>query len=183
MAKAFKIERRGRPKKPGNRYPCGKLVTEREVIEARIIAFQQPHRQGAPQEKRHDPKATWPLGILNLDGTISDVQYQAGVEYGGTVRRYRAHFLADVPDPSPSSIAGFMQPGRGGGKAMDPGAARELKHAYDAAFERLMEAGQRSARAVARMAVFGEPCPVEFKQLRDGLDKLVDHYRLTRRNR
>lgn len=183
MAKAFKVERRGRSRKLGDRHACGKLVTDREVVEARVIAFKQPHRQGAPESKRHDPKAAWPLGILNLNGTISDVQYQAGVLYGGTVQRYRAHYLADVPDPSPSSIAGFMQPGRSGGRAMDPADARNLKHAYDAAFEQLMEAGQRAARAVARMAVFGEPCPVEFIHLRNGLDKLVIHYGLTRRNR
>ncbi len=181
MAKAFKIERRGRPRKTGNRFPCGKLVTDKEIMDARVIAFQQPHRQEAPEAKRHDPKATWPLGILNLNGAISDIQYQAGVLYGGTVRRYRAHFLADVLDPSPSSIAGFMQPSTGGGKPMDPDEARKLKIAYDAAFESFPT--QRSARVVARMAVFGERCLIGYEiDLNRGLDALVKHYQLTRRN-
>lgn len=180
MTKAFRVERRGRPKKPGNRYPSGKLVTDREVLEARVIAFRQPHRQEAPEGKRHDPKATWPLGILNLNGAISDIQYQAGVMYGGTVQRYRAHYLADVPDPSPSSIAGFMEPKRGGGEPMNPDDARKLKHAYDAAFAAFPT--QRSARVVARMAVFGERCLVGYEaDLNHGLNALVSHYGLTAR--
>lgn len=181
MAKAFKIERRGRPRKPGKRYPSGKLVTDREVMEARVIAFRQPHRQEAPENKRHDPKATWPLGILNLLGAISDVQYQAGILYGGTVRRYRAHFLADVPDPSPSSIAGFMEPKTGSRAPMNPDDARKLKHAYDAAFESFKT--QRAAKVVARMAVFGERCLIGYENdLNSGLDALVAHYGLTRKN-
>jgi hypothetical protein len=181
MAKAFKIERRGRPKKPGKRYPCGKLVTDQEVGEARIIAFRQPHRQAAPESLRHDERATWPFGILNLTGKVSDVQYQAGVNYGGDVRRYRAHYLADVPDPSPKSIAGYMQPSSGGGGNVD---IADIKAKYNGAVEAVMGAGQRAAKAVARMAVFGEQCPIDLeKHLILGLDKLVIHYRLTRRNK
>ena len=178
MAKTLRIERRGRPKKP----PVAKLASEQEVLHARIIAFRQPHRQEAPESKRHDPKACWPLGILNLRGVIDDYQYQAGVLYGADVRRYRAHYLADVPDPSPSSIAGFMQPQASFGAAtIDPA---KIKEAYDGAVEAVMRAGQRAAKAVARMAVFGEPCPFGCEiVLNMGLDKLVLHYGLTRRNR
>lgn len=179
MAKTFRVERRGRPKKP----PVAKLASEQEVLQARIIAFRQPHRQDAPESKRHDPKACWPLGILNLRGVIDDYQYQAGVLYGADVRRYRAHYLADVPNPSPSSIAGFMQPQAsfGSGNAIDPA---KIKEAYDDAVEAVMRAGQRAAKAVARMAVFGEPCPPGHELALDvGLDKLVLHYGLTRRNR
>jgi hypothetical protein len=39
MTKAFKVERRGRKAKPGKRYPSGDLVQQREVMEARVIAF------------------------------------------------------------------------------------------------------------------------------------------------
>jgi hypothetical protein len=184
MTKAFKVERRGRPKKPGNRYPCGKLVTDREIMEARVIAFKQPHRQEAPENKRHDPKATWPLGILNLNGAVSDIQYQAAVMYGGTVRRYRAHYLADVPDPSPSSIAGFMEPKRGGGAPMNPDDARKLKVAYDEAIGALLDVSQRAAKVVARMAVFGERCLVGYEaDLKRGLDALVSHYGIGRRGK
>lgn len=182
MSKAFRIERRGRPKKPGRRTPSGRLITDREIMEARVIAFRQPHRQGAPESKRHDPKATWPLGILNLTGAIDDAQYQAGVLYGRDVRRYRAHYLADVPDPSPQSIAGFMEPRGGGGQLMPDADARKVKGAYDAAVIAVMDAGQKAAKAVARMAVFGEPCPVGLEfPLKLGLTALVKHYGLTRR--
>jgi hypothetical protein len=182
MAKAFKVERRGRKAKPGKRYPSGDIVQQREVMEARVIAFRQPHRQEAPESKRDDPKATWPLGILNLIGRVTDVQYQAGVYYGGDVRRYRAHYLADVPDPSPSSIAGFMQPSHSGGRGEIDVA--DIKKKYESAVEAVMGAGQRAAKAVARMAVFGERCPIGLEHhLILGLDKLVLHYGLTRRNR
>jgi hypothetical protein len=182
MAKAFKIERRGRKRKPGHRYPSGDLVSDKEVIVARIIAFRQPHRQGAPESNRHDPKACWPLGILCLNNVITEEMYQAGVNYGATVRRYRAHYLADVPDPSPASIAGFMQPsGSRGPGDVDAG---KIKDAYNSAVEALMDAGQKAARTVARMAVFGESCPVGCGgHLLAGLSKLVSHYGLTRRNK
>lgn len=182
MTKAFKIERRGRKAKPGKRYASGDLVKQRDVMEARVIAFHQPHRRGAPESKRHDPKAVWPLGVLNLRGVIDDDQYQAGVLYGRDVRRYRAHYLADVPDPSPQSIAGFMEPrGGGGASGIDP---QRVKSEYDAAVIAVMDAGQRAAKAVARMAVFGEPCPVGLElPLKVGLSALVAHYGLTKRNR
>lgn len=178
----IKVERRGRPKKPGRRTPSGRLITDREIVEARVIAFRQPHRQGAPESKRHDPKATWPLGILNLTGAINDDEYQAGVLYGRDVRRYRAHYLADGPDPSPQSIAGFMEPRGGGGQSVSDDHARKIRDSYNAAVEAVMDAGQKAAKAVARMAVFGEPCPVGLDfYLKLGLAALVKHYGLTRR--
>lgn len=182
MTRVFKIERRGRRRRAGPRYPSGKLISQKEVMEARIIAFHQPHRQGAPESKRHDPKATWPFGILNLRGVIDDDEYQAGILYGRDVRRYRAHFLADVPDPSPQSIAGFMEP-RGGGGSFEADPVK-IKRAYDAAYEAVSDAGLKAAKAVARMAVFGEICPPGLEEpLKIGLAKLVIHYGLTRRNR
>lgn len=181
MAKAFKIERRGRPK----RTPFARQTAhEQQILEARVIAFKQPHRQEVPESKRDDPKACWPLGILNLCGAISDAQYQAGVYYGADVRRYRAHYLADVPDPSPQSIAGFMQPAGGYGSAMSDDDAIKVKDAYNDAVDAVMAAGQKAAKAVARMAVFGERCPLGLEEmLKLGLTALAEHYGLTRRNR
>jgi hypothetical protein len=181
MAKAFKIERRGRPKKT----PLARQTAhEQQILEARVIAFKQPHRQEAPENKRDDPKACWPLGILNLCGAISDLQYQAGVLYGRDVRRYRAHYLADVPDPSPASIAGFMQPQGGFGRAVSDDDALKVKEAYNGAVNAVMNAGQRAAKVVARMAVFGERCPVGGEaMLNIGLSALSDHYGLTRRRK
>ena len=193
MTKAFKIERRGRPKKPGNRYPSGDLVKEREVVEARIIAFRQPHRQSVPENVRHDPRAETPFGRMMLEGRLGNVdpdrglaigahRYDAGIKYAGAVGRYRTQVLGGVPKSSPTSIAGFMQPsGSFGGGESD---WADVKEKFDKAFAAVMEAGQRAAVVVKDMAVFGKECPAGMERyLILGLDKLVEHYQLTRRNR
>lgn len=193
MTKAFKVERRGRPKKPGKRFPCGKLVTEREVVEARVIAFKQPHRQSVPERLRADQRAESPFGRMMLSGGLGNIdpnvgeavgvqRYDAGVKYAGAVRRYRSHVLGGVPNSDPQSIGGFMQPSaRGAGKEQD---AAEVKKAFDDAFAAVMEAGQRAAVVVKDMVVFGKECPDgQEKHLIWGLDKLISHYGLTRRNR
>ena len=177
MAKAFRIERRGRPKKT----PAARMLAgEQEVLAARVIAFRQPHRQEVPEPLRDNPKASWPLGILNLCGAITDQQYQAGVYYGADVRRYRARFLPECPHQSPASIAGYMQPISGGISGTMTN--KEIATKYNDAVNAVMQAGQKAAKAVARMAVFEERCPIGLeKMLNMGLSALVSHYRLTGR--
>jgi hypothetical protein len=193
MTRAFKVERRGRPRKPGKRYPGGKLVTDREVIEARVIAFRQPHRQSVPERLRADHRAESPFGRMMLSGGLGNIdssdgepigiqRYDAGMKYAVAVRRYRAHVLGGVPNSDPQSIGGFMQPGSySSGKEQD---AADIKEKFDNAFAAVMEAGQRAAVAVKDMVVFGKDCPIGYeKHLIWGLDKLISHYGLTRRNR
>lgn len=181
---AVVVERRGRKRKAGKRYPSGDLVKQQEVMAARLIAFRQPHRQEVPESKRHEQEAEWPFGRLFLRGIISEVEYRAGKLYGRDVQRYRSHYLADVPDPNPPSIAGFMQPVHGGGGPVDDATANKIKDSYNNAVEALFDAGQRAAKAVARMCVFGEGCPTGLQDhMIRGLQQLVTHYGLTPRNK
>lgn len=56
------------------------------------------------------------------------------------------------------------------------------KRRYDAAFEALMQIGQPAAKAVARVAVFGEAiAPSQLVNLINGLEALVRHFGLTPR--
>jgi hypothetical protein len=185
MAKAFKIERRGRPKKPGKRYPSGDLVKEREVLEARIIAFRQPHRQSVPENVRHDPRAETLFGRMMLEGKISEVQYNAGVRYRKAVRRYRAHFIPEFPNPEPGSIGGYMQPTPPSRREpLDDKEERRIFDAREDAYIAILDAGgQRACKAVARVAVWDEqPAGFRWEDLEKGLNALISHYGLTRRN-
>jgi len=180
--RAVQIVRTGRKRKPGKRHPNGDLAnertTEQEMKEARILAFKQPHRQSVPEEKRTDPECEWPLGRAFLRGEITAMQLQAAKNYGRDVQRYRAILLPEAPNPSPASIAGYMQPGNGGSHTADE---EKIQERYDAVFESLEQAvGPRGCRAVARVAVFNEGCPQGAeKLLKLGLNALVDFYGLT----
>lgn len=170
------MARRGRKRKAGFRHPCGALV-QRPEADAASFAALQPHRVWLPQEKRFDQKAASPFGCLNLLGVISDAQYLAGVRYAVAVGHYRAVI------ESPRATSGS---GRGYHCAGDPACGRDApetcecrrrKARYDAAFAAVLEAGQKAARAVARVAVHGEQCPPGgLADLKRGLDALAKHF-------
>ncbi len=166
------MARRGRKRKFALRHPGGELVrAEREHLAAR-----QPHRVWLPEEKRLDQKAGSPLGCLNLLGILSDAQYLAGVRYAVVVGKYRA--VIETPSTTSGSgrcydCAGDLACGRDG-KVCE---CRRRKERYDNAFAAVLEAGQRAARAVARVAVYGEACPRGgLADLKRGLDALAKHF-------
>src|SRR5260370_13274864 len=151
------MARRGRRRKIGLRHPGGDLVRPR--FDVRSLATLQPHRVWLPEEKRMDQKAASPLGCLNLLGVLSDAQYLAGVRYAVVVGKYRA--VIETPRATAGAGRGYDCPrdprcGRGPGESCE---CRQRKERYDAAFLAVIEAGQRAARAVARVAVQGEQCP------------------------
>ena len=168
------MARRGRKRKIGFRHPGGELVRVR--LDVRGLATLQPHRVWLPQEKRLDQKAGSPLGCLNLLGVLTDAQYLAGVRYAVAVGKYRA--VIETPRATSGAGRGYDCPGdlRCG---RDPGESCECarrKERYDAAFAAVIEAGQRAARAVARVAVHGEQCPRgALADLKRGLDALAQH--------
>jgi hypothetical protein len=169
------MTRRGRKRKFGLRHPGGELV--RPHFDVRGLVTLQPHRVWLPEEKRMDQKAASPLGCLNLLGVLTDAQYLAGVRYAVVVGKYRA--VIETPRATSGVGRGYDCPGdlRCG---RDPGESCECarrKERYDAAFAAVIEAGQRAARAVARVAVHGEQCPRgALPDLKRGLDALAKHF-------
>jgi hypothetical protein len=170
------MARRGRKRKIGLRHPGGTLA-RREASDAQSLAALQPHRAWLPQEKRLDQKAASPFGCLNLLGVLSDAQYAAGVRYAIVVGHYRA--VIESPRAMSGSgrgydCAGDLACGRDNRPACE---CRRRKARYDAAFAAVIEAGQKAARAVARVAVHGEPCPRgALPDLKRGLDALARHF-------
>jgi hypothetical protein len=98
---------RGRKRKPGKRYPCGKRTrqeTEKDamstVIEARRRHF------GVTAKQARDERLGTALGRLAFKGLISEPQYQAGVAFG---QLYHHHHVAmGLPSPTPHSVAGLL---------------------------------------------------------------------------
>lgn len=165
---------RGRKRKIGHRHPGGELV--RVQFDIRDLASLQPHRVWLPEEKRMDQKAASPLGCLNLLGVLTDAQYAAGVRYAVVVGRYRA--VIETPSAISGAGRGYDCPGDlNCGRVGAPCECRRRKERYDAAFAAVLEPGQRAARAVARVAVHGEPCPRgALSDLKRGLDALAKHF-------
>jgi hypothetical protein len=174
------MARSGRRRKLGPRHRSGDLV--RPHFDLRELATLQPHRVWLPEEKRLDQKAASPLGCLNLLGVLSDKQYRAGVRYAVVVGEYRA--VIESPRATAGSGRGYDCTGDAhcGRDLARPCECRRRKERYDAAFAAVIEAGQRAARAVARVAVHGEPCPCGgLADLKRGLDALAKHFGWERR--
>jgi hypothetical protein len=168
------MARLGRRRKVGPRHPSGDLV--RPQFDMRGLAALQPHRVWLPEEKRMDQKAASPLGCLNLLGVLTDAQYLAGVRYAVVVGQYRA--VIETPRATAGSGRGYDCAGDlRCGRDREPCECARRKERYDAAFAAVIEAGQRAARAVARVAVHGEQCPRgALADLKRGLDALAKHF-------
>ena len=97
----------GRKRKPGLRYPCGRLKrqeTERDAMATALSARQRHYGVTAAQAR--DARFGSSLGRLNLQSQISDQQYDAGLRFA---RLYFAHHVINgLPTPSPQSVSGLM---------------------------------------------------------------------------
>jgi hypothetical protein len=175
------VVRRGRKRKIGQRHPNGELVAERR--DDRALAALQPHRRWLPPDQRLSEKAGTPLGGLNLIGILSDAQFEAGLRYAVVVGEYRA--VIEPPRGLSGGGKGFACAGdcvrrRRAGDSVDC-ACEKRKQRYDAAFAAVITAGQRAARAVARVAIHAEACPTgALADLKRGLDALCRHFGLAR---
>lgn len=168
---AFKIERRGRKRKAGPRYPSGGLIREK-IEEPNVIALRMPHRADVPHALAHDQKAETVLGRYSLNGLITALEYDAGVYYRGVVARQLAAIGAPKSDV-PSCTGEAMSRGKAGG--LDDDESIRRKSAYDQAYEAAEEGGgQRGAKALARVAIYDERCPNGlFRQMRLSLVGLM----------
>lgn len=98
---------RGRKRKPGIRYNCGKLKrqeTEREAMATALSARQRHY--GVTADQARDARLGTSLGRLAFRKVISDEQYQAGVVFGELYQRH--HIVMGLPMPSPRSVAGIL---------------------------------------------------------------------------
>lgn len=172
------VVRLGRKRKQGRRKPSGDLAADRTDMRQHVM--NQPHRRAL--ENKLDQRAESPLGGLNIFGLITDEQYEAGRLYAGIVGRYRA--VIEAPKASASSCGTMVANGaeKPVGEFISEEEAERRKARYDSAYEALAGSGCRCARAVARVAVYGEACPAGSMQLlRIGLDALVEHFGLMAR--
>ena len=98
---------RGRKRKPGKRYPCGKRMREETEREAMSTVLEARKRHyGVSGKEAHDERLGTALGRLAFKGLISDLQYQAGVAFADL---YRWHNVTvGLPMPSPSSVTGLL---------------------------------------------------------------------------
>lgn len=169
------------------RYPNG---TPHRHDDPRLVVLAQPHRRGWKVETREsgrkvrdqrlDQRAENPFGGLNLVGAITDAHYLAGKEYSRVVARYRV--VLAVPKPYPRSISSADRIEGGTSETiLSEDECERRESAYQRAFEALWDAGQRSAYAVARVAVYEEACPQgRFPDLVRGLEALSVHFGLTK---
>ncbi len=182
---------RGRKRKPGKRYPCGKRTrheTEREAMST-VIETRQRH-YGVTAKQARDERLGTALGRLAWQGTISEVQYEAGREFGELYRRH--HMVLGLPLPSPRSVAGILvNEGIFGGTSREPdeNSVDRLRRRFDAATDALdqcdrdhrMSPGRRPVLLVYRVVCTDEdttPWPEEdLGNLRVALNALVRVFR------
>ena len=98
---------RGRKRKPGKRYPCGKRMREETEREAMSTVLDARKRHfGVSGKEARDERLGTALGRLAFKGLISDVQYQAGVAFADLYLRHNV--TVGLPMPSPSSVTGLL---------------------------------------------------------------------------
>ena len=165
------IERRGRKRKNGARYPSGELRGERAPSPA-MVAARMPHRGCVPQEHCVNPMAETELGRMQLKGKISKGQHDAGIKFASVVARYRAII---------SGPRAILRGGRGfeclGLQDCPDCECTRRKLAYDDAYTALIQAGQQAAKAVRIVAIQDQPCPWLLRSPLDwGLAALRQHF-------
>lgn len=176
------MARRGRKRKwRGSRLPGTNAPAIERAPDDRMRAARQPHRRGLPEHDRLSEKAESPLGRLNLRGVITEEQYEAGLRYAVVVGEYRA--VIEAPRQMSGSGRGFSCWADAVCNAEPEKCICRLRYSrYDFAFGAVMDAGQRAAKAVSRVAVFREEiAPADVEDLRAGLVNLARHFGLTGR--
>lgn len=163
----------GRPRKSGQREANGRITRTYVNPKAQVCA--QPHRILVMAKYRDRPEASSNFGRMMLRGVVTPAQFEAGSRYARLAASYRA--VWDFPRITPSGID-LTNPGASVSQGMASEDARKIKERYDAAFERLGDAGNRAQRVVKDCAVFDRKLDdfVSLDLLRSGLDKLVHHF-------
>lgn len=123
-SKAEKLRKRrasqgaGRPRKENlERYPSGKIKpaeTEKETLSVAVAARKRIHgfSDSTPDKTVADQRAGYTLGLMWIDGKISEEQLEAGNEYALAIARY--HRLVGIPFPSARAQSLFSIKGHDG---------------------------------------------------------------------
>lgn len=136
------------------------------------LAIDHPDRTSLPEALRTSPKSSTMFGRMNLNGLISDVQYEAGNRYMVIVGEYRVSI--GIPDTGNRDGKGYMCLGQ---RICEDCECQRRKERYDNAYETLMRIGYRCARAVAHAAIYDSGCiNGDISTLRIGLDALAEHF-------
>lgn len=133
------------------------------------LAGEQPHRSWLPEQARMSAKASTPFGCLNLLGSITDNQYEAGQRYMVIVARYRSSI--ETPREGYSG-SGKGYPCTGSIRCEDCECDRR-KERHERALKAMPD--ERSQRAVAH-AIQGMAELQEIDHLKRGLSALVLHF-------
>lgn len=110
------------PKEDMERYPSGKIKpseTQRETMSVVIAARKRMNgwNDNVPDSKAKDERAGYVLGLLFLDGKISEEQLDVGNEYAVAISRY--HSLTGVAFPSARAQSLFSIKGHDGEISQD----------------------------------------------------------------
>lgn len=185
---------RGRKRKSGKRYPCGKRTraeTEKDIMETAIEARQRHY--GVTAKQACDERLGTAFSRLAGHGTITTAQYEAGREFGDLYRRH--HMVLGLPVPSPRSIAGLLASGGTfGGSSSEPDTALvdRLRRRFDAATDAFDQCdrdhrfslGRRPVSLIYRVICVDEDTAMrpseDLGNLRVALNALVRVFRLDR---
>jgi hypothetical protein len=97
----------GRKRKPGKRYPCGKLTKQQLEMDAMSTVIEARRRHfGVTAKQAKDERLGTALGRLAFREMISETQYQAGVAFAQLYQQH--HSVLGLPSPSPRSVAGLL---------------------------------------------------------------------------
>lgn len=110
------------PKEDMERYPSGKIKpseTQRETMSVVIAARKRMNgwNDNVPDSRAKDERAGYVLGLLFLDGKISEEQLDIGNEYAVAISRY--HSLTGVAFPSARAQSLFSIKGHDGEISQD----------------------------------------------------------------
>ncbi len=135
----------------------------REQVERFDRAGAMPHRSTAG-DNRLDARLESTLGRLYFDGYISEAEYDAGIRYG----RIALLYLQSIDAPEPYGDGDDL-------RQFTDDECFKRKIIYSQARTILKSAGQNCARAVDRIAIYGEAPRdgVEWLAMRAGLKALA----------
>jgi hypothetical protein len=83
------------------RADCKPAETE-EQIQSTVLAYRL--RAGIPEQELRSQKAESPFGRLEIAGSITPIQYEAGRRFARTLERHR-RVVDDSPSPFPSPVS------------------------------------------------------------------------------
>ena len=183
---------RGRKRKLGKRYSCGKRMRQETERDAMSTALEARRRHfGVTAKQAKDERLGTALGRLAFRELISEPQYHAGVAFAELYRQH--HVVVGLPMPSPSSVAGLLiNEGIFGASPSEPvlEAIDKLKRRFEEATDALdicdreqrMSRGRRPTLLVHRVICTDEDAmhwPEEdIGNLRVALNALVRVFRL-----